>query len=84
MSYDDATSSVLLDAFEMEKGEVRKFYDQSNYYLVEVVEKERVDLEPLEKIKSEVEKRAIMMKEKRLFEDWLKERQSKARIRINP
>lgn len=83
VAYDDITSMALLDAFEMQKDEVKKFEDEPSYYLVEVAEKERVELTPLETLKPDIEKRAIAMKEKRLFEDWLKERKRKANIKIN-
>lgn len=81
--YEDITSTMLIDAFEMDKGEVKRFEDELNYYLVEMAEKERIEIEPLGNLRSEIEKRIIAMKERRLFEDWLKERKRKSKITID-
>jgi parvulin-like peptidyl-prolyl isomerase len=82
IGYEDITSSVLLEAFEMNKGEARKFDDEPNYYIVEVLEKEKVEIAPLETLKPEIEKRTISLKAKRLFDDWLKEKRKNSRITI--
>lgn len=82
LGYEDITSNVLLDAFEAGKGEVRKIDDGHYHYLIEVAEKEKITLEPLENIRSEIEKRVIAMKERRLFEDWLRKERKEARIKI--
>ena len=48
----------------------------------EVSEKEKHDIAALENIKSEVEKRVTSLKEKRLFEEWLKMRKKNSKIVI--
>ena len=81
--YDDIGPIPLLDAFEMGEGEVGRFSDEPNYYIIEVSKKEKSELVPLDSIKDEVEKRVVAMKEKRLFEDWLKEQKKASKITIN-
>lgn len=82
IGYDDIGPISLLDAFEMGEGEVGRFTDEPNYYIIEVAGKERLELAPLDSVKSEVEKRVISMKEKRLFEEWLKEQKKSSKITI--
>ncbi|MFA5145926.1 MAG: SurA N-terminal domain-containing protein [Candidatus Omnitrophota bacterium] len=83
LAYDEIASSAFLDAFEMGKGEAKVFESSPYYYLIEVVERERVDLAPMESMKPEIEKKVVALKERRLFEDWLKDRRKKAKIKIN-
>lgn len=82
MGYDDVGPIPLLDAFEMGEGEVGRFTEEPNYYIIAVSGKEKVKLPPIETIKEEVSKRVISMKEKRLFEEWLKEQKKKSKITI--
>jgi len=82
IGYDDVGPIALLDAFEREEGEAGIFTDEPNYYIIEVLKKEKVELAPLDSIKPEVEKRVISMKEKRLFEDWLKEQKKASKITV--
>lgn len=85
IGYEELLSSVLLDAFRMAPGEAGKFKDDSNYYVIEVLEKTMVETPPLEELKAGIEKRVSAMKERRLFEDWLKEKRAKSKVRImNP
>jgi hypothetical protein len=48
-----------------------------------VAAKEPTAVEPLEKIKADMEKRIIALKGRRLFEDYLKAEKERASIRIN-
>lgn len=80
--YEDLADTVLIDAFRMDKGEAGKFDVENNYYIIEVADKEKIDIAPLEGLKPDIEKRIIAMKEKRLFEEWLKERKKKSKIVI--
>jgi len=82
IGYDDVGPIALLDAFEMGEGEVGRFTDEPNYYIIEVFSKEKLELAPLDSIKEEVGKRVVSMKEKRLFEDWLKEQKKASKITI--
>lgn len=83
VGYGDIISGVLLDVFEMGEGEAKILSDGTDVYVVEIVVKEKTAVEPLENLKGEIEKRIIFMKERRLFEDWLKEKKKRSRIRIN-
>lgn len=83
LGYEEIDSTMLLDSFTSPIGEVKEIEDSANYYLVVVVNKEEVTVKPLGEIKAEIEKRAAILKEKRLFEDWLKESRKKADIKIN-
>ncbi len=82
IGYDDVGPIPLLDAFEMGEGEVGRFTNEPNYYIIEVSGKEKFELAPLDSIKAEIEPRVILMKEKRLFEEWLKEQKKTSKITI--
>ena len=82
VGYDDVGPIALLDAFEMGEGEVGRFTDEPNYYIIEVSGKEKLEIAPLDSIRAEIEKRVISVKEKRLFEDWLKEEKKRSKITI--
>ncbi len=81
---EDITSDVLRDAHKMPEGEFKTFEAPPYYYLIKVEKKEKVTVEPLETLKSEIEKRIIAQKEKTLLEDWLKEERKKSVIKILP
>lgn len=83
VGYEDISDEALLSAFNMEKGQAGKFDDGSNYYAIEVVEVEKVNVEPLEAIRSDVEKRVIAEKERRLFDNWLSEKKKASSIKID-
>ncbi|MDP2922513.1 MAG: hypothetical protein Q8O30_02170 [Candidatus Omnitrophota bacterium] len=83
LGYEEIESTMLLDAFRIPIDEVKKIDDIDSCYLMTVVAKESVAIEPLEKIKPEIEKRVIISKERRLFEDWLSQERKKAKIEIN-
>ena len=83
LSYENVLSQVLLEAFEMDEGQVGGFEELPDYYLVLVVSKEKMNIEPLKEIQPEIEKRILQMKEKVLFDDWLKERRKRSKIDIN-
>lgn len=81
VGYEDIESGVLLDAFNMPPGEVKIFEDQPYYYLVLTEYREVRPTEPLEKLKGDIENRIIQLKEKRVFDDWLKEARQRASIK---
>ena len=83
LGYEEIESSMLLDSFTLPIGEVKEIEDSPNYYLVVVVNKEAIAVKPLGEIKAEIEKRVAILKEKRLFEEWLRESRKKADIKIN-
>lgn len=82
IGYLEVPSSVFLDAFGMARGEAKMFEGVPNYYIVEVAEKEKAEIAPIENLKPEIEKRVIAVKEKRLFEDWLKSKRKQSKIRV--
>lgn len=82
VSYGDVISSVLMDAFDLPLGGVRKIEEASHSYIVMVIRKEDITLSPLEELRPEIEKRVIMLKEKRLFENWLNGKRENAKINI--
>lgn len=83
VSYEDIESSELLNAFPLNKGSVQKFDDGYNYYLVAVEDKEKVDVPTLTLLRADIEKRITALKEKQLFENWLKKERKKTWIKIN-
>lgn len=74
----------LIDAFPMAAGEVKRFEEDQYYYIIMVAAREKQELVPLESIKADAEKRIREIKEKRLFEEWIKEERKKADIKIMP
>lgn len=80
--FEDIGPSVLADSFTAPKGEVRRASDGLNYYLIEVAEVEEVSLPPLNDIKNDLARSVAAMKERRLFENWLAEQRSRARVNI--
>jgi hypothetical protein len=84
LDYEDASSNVLQDAFAMSLGEARKSEDPPYYYFIVMAKKDPLDIGPLASIKPEIEKRVIAMKERRLFEEWLKEKRKRSTIAIEP
>jgi parvulin-like peptidyl-prolyl isomerase len=83
VSYEDLETSEVLDAFSMPKGQVKKFDDGYNYYLIMVSEKEKNDIPPIETLRPDIERKITDLKEKLLFEDWLKKERKNSRIKIN-
>ncbi|MFA5271936.1 MAG: hypothetical protein WC412_06330 [Candidatus Omnitrophota bacterium] len=83
VSYEDIESGEILDAFAMPGGEVKKFDDGYNYYLVMVSEKEKTDVAPKETIRPEIERKIMILKEKLLFDEWLKKQRKNSRKIIN-
>ena len=83
VNYEDMESGEVLDAFAMPKGEVKKFDDGYSYYLILVSEKEKTDIAPIETIRPDIERKIIDLKEKLLFDDWLKKERKNSRIKIN-
>ncbi|MFA6281140.1 MAG: hypothetical protein WCY05_01395 [Candidatus Omnitrophota bacterium] len=83
VNYEDLESSEVLEAFTLPGGEIKKFDDGYNYYLIMVSERENNDIPPIETIRSDIERKIIVLKEKTLFEDWLKKERKISRIKIN-
>jgi len=82
ISYEDITSDALLEVFNAPVGEVKKIEEAPDYYLVVVSNREKATIMPLDTLRPEIEKRVVAMKERRLFEDWLKKQRDKASIKI--
>jgi len=82
IGYEDINSNILFESFDVPVGGVRKIEERPNYYLVLVANKEEVTLKPMETLRPEIEKRVVMMKERRLFEDWRKRQRGEAQIEI--
>lgn len=83
VGYEDVTSSMLMDAFRMDQGEMKIFADPAQtYYLVMVASVEKIEIGPLEELKAGIEKRVLAVKEKQLFEQWLREKRKNAKIEI--
>ena len=80
--YEDITSNVLYEAFELPEGEVKIIEEAPYHYLVMVVNKQDVMPLPLERLRPEIEKRIRAIKEQRLFDEWLKSEREKAKVKI--
>lgn len=82
VGYDDIGSDVLLEAFVMDAGQIKRIDSPPDYYLVLIASKDIREPPPLETIRADIEKRVIDMKEKRLFEDWLKDQRKLAKLKF--
>jgi len=80
VGYEDIGLSVLLEAFDMDVGVIKKFDDVSNYYLVIIISKDVREPEPFDTLRDDIEKRVIATKERRFFEDWLKNQRRSAKL----
>jgi hypothetical protein len=82
VGYDDISSDVLLEAFVMDAGQIKRIDNPPDYYLVLIASKDIKEPPPLETIRADIEKRIIDMKERRLFEDWLKDQRKHAKLKF--
>ena len=80
--YAQIASKGLREAFALDVGSVRTYEENGEYYLLAVVQKELVPVQPLETLKPEIKKEIIAAKEKILFDDWLASRRKNARIKM--
>ena len=82
VGYEDVDSPVLLKAFSLPIGAATKAEDAPNHYIIVVVDRETVGLEPLKALRPGIEKRILEIKERDIFENWLKSIRKKADITI--
>lgn len=82
VGYEDITSSVLYDAFDLPPGQMKIAEDAPYYYLVTIVGKLDVPVKPLEELRPEIEKQVLAAKEQRLFDEWLKYERAGAKIEV--
>ena len=80
VEYEDITSNVLYEAFELPEGEVKIIEEAPHYYLVMVVNKQDIMRQPLEILQPQIEKQIRVIKEQRLFDEWLKVEREKANV----
>ena len=82
VGYEDINSQVLFKAFEFPVGEPRIIKEGSDVYIIMVISRDKVTVEPIEKIRPRIEKSIIAIKEQQLLDDWLKIKREKAKINI--
>ena len=82
VGYEDVDSPVLLKAFSLPIGAATKAEDVPNHYIIVVVDRETVGIEPLKALRPGIEKRILEIKERDIFENWLKSIRKKADITI--
>jgi len=82
LGYEDLASQAIRDAFSMDRGSMGIFEEDPYFYVVEVIDIERKQIDPLDGMKAQIEKQLIVMKEQRLFEDWLKTKRKRSNIKI--
>ena len=80
VSYEDISSKVLMDAFALEKGQMKAFVDEPNYYLIEMADRSTVEVGPLGELRPEIERRVLLAKERKLFEEWLRDKKQASKI----
>jgi len=83
VGYGDIDSAIIREVFDLPVGKIKKVEEAPYFYLVGVVSREGVSLKPLETLRPTIEKQVIALKEKRLFESWLKSKRTAADIKIS-
>jgi len=84
ISYEDIEREVLFQTFDAPAGELRRFDETPFSYLVVVTKVETVDLGAFDSVRDDIERKIIAIKERRLFNEWLKESRLRSRIKIIP
>lgn len=82
VGYEDVNSQVLLEAFDLAVGKPQIIKEASDFYIIMVISRDKVTVEPIEKIRPRIEKSIIAIKEQQLLDDWLKIKREKAKINI--
>jgi hypothetical protein len=82
VGYDDITSNVLYEAFELPEGQIKITEEATYYYLIMVVQKQDITRQPLETLRPEIKKQILAIKEQRLFDEWLKTERKNAKIKV--
>jgi hypothetical protein len=82
IGYDDIASNVLYEAFGLQEGEFKIIEEPPSYYLVTAVGKLDIALKPLETLRPQIEKRIRVIKEQRLFDEWLKDKRKNAKVKL--
>lgn len=82
VSRTDITSEGLAGAFDLPVGDAVKFEELPYYYLAVVVARQKSELPPLDEIRPEIERRIAVLKESKLFNDWLTAERKKADVKI--
>jgi len=80
--YVDLESPALRQAFELEVGALHMYEEAGEHYLVAVVQKEMLDVKPLESMRGQIEQEIIAAKEKDLFDQWLASKRGSANIKF--
>ncbi|HPM43526.1 MAG TPA: peptidylprolyl isomerase [Candidatus Omnitrophota bacterium] len=80
VGYDDLAPGVLMDSFDMPLGDVKIVDMDPDYYLIYMSARDKRLTEPLDNIRSDIEKRVRELKDREMFEDWLKKERKKARV----
>jgi len=82
ISYGDIGSEILLGVFDLPIGEIKKIEEAPYFYVVRVVNRETVSLKSVDVLRPGIEKQVMALKERQLFESWLKAKRTSANIRI--
>lgn len=78
--YDEIKSGILMDAFELPVGAVKRYSDPPDYYLIMVDGRQKREVEPFEKIKDDIEKKLFSRKEMDLLDEWFEKRRRESDI----
>lgn len=82
VGYEDINSQVLFKAFEFPVGEPRIIKEGLDLYIIMVISRDKVVIDPIEQLRPRIEKSIIAIKEQQLLDDWLKVKREKANINI--
>lgn len=83
IGYQDITSETLRKAFDARQGEALLIKDLSQYYLVYVYRTENISQGAFADLEPELKRRVIAIKENQMFDEWLKNKRKKSRIKMD-
>lgn len=84
VTYDQANSEVLEQAFDLDAGEFKVYEREGMSYLIHAISKETVTPPAFETIREKIVVRLKQRKQRVSFDEWLKEKRAKADIKVNP
>ena len=81
-SYEEISSPALEDAFSLQPRTYKTYSENGLHYLIRVASNEPTTVPELSSIRSRIEAQIKQRKQQAALEQWLKEKRSKAKIRL--
>ncbi|MBI5048574.1 MAG: SurA N-terminal domain-containing protein [Deltaproteobacteria bacterium] len=80
---EDVGSSALLNAFDMDAGEIMAYETDGGYIVISVVKSEKTELPTLKESYDHIKEYIVEQKKQGILEEWLKNVKGAAKIQIN-